>query len=348
MQKPLLLLACAALPALAQSFITPTPRASQRATVGQRIALTDVSITYSRPLVAGRKIWDGLVPYGKVWRAGANENTVIEFSDPVLIEDRPLAKGIYGLHMIPKADTWTIIFSKVSTAWGSFTYKQEEDAIRVDVKPRAAEFHEALTYNFEDVKPDSAAVTLQWERVAVPFRVAVTKETTVQNIRNQLRNLAQYSWQGWDEAASWCLADKVNLEEALQWTDNSIQIEERFENQMTRSGILGALNRPEPAAAAKARAVEIGNATQVYFYGRQLQTQKKKEEALAVYRTVAKRFPQHWLGHMAQARVYAAAGQYDRAADEIKAAQSAGAPEQQRANMESLIKRLENKEDING
>ena len=336
------------LPAAAQSFITSVPRASQRAVAVQRVALTDITVTYHRPLVGGRKVWDGIVPYGQVWRAGANENTTIEFSDPVTVEDRPLAKGIYGLHTIPGPESWTIIFSKNSTSWGSFTYRENEDALRVTVKARPGEFREALAYDFDDVKPDSALVTLRWEKVAVPFRVAVAKEVTLQNIRNQLRNLAQYAWQGWDEAASYCLQQKINLDEALKWSDNSIGLEERFDNLMTKSGILTALNRADDAGAARGRALEIGNANQVYFYGRQLQTQKQKAEAIAIYRSVAKRFPQHWLGHMAQARVYAADGDFSKAIQEIKAAQQAGAPEQQRPNMETLIKRLENREDING
>jgi hypothetical protein len=124
------------------------PDVSQLAVNKQRVGLTDITVTYHRPLVNGRKIWGGLVPFGDVWRAGANENTTIEFSDPVSVEGQPLAKGIYGLHMIPTADSWTVIFSKMSSAWGSFSYKQEEDALRVNVKPRPIEMEEALEYEF--------------------------------------------------------------------------------------------------------------------------------------------------------------------------------------------------------
>src|SRR5437764_12088012 len=106
------------------------PDVSQAAEVKQRIALTDITIKYHRPLVNGRKICGGLVHYGKVWRAGANENTTIEFSDPVSVEGQPLTKGTYGLHMIPNPDSWTVIFSKTNTAWGSYSYKQDEDALR--------------------------------------------------------------------------------------------------------------------------------------------------------------------------------------------------------------------------
>src|SRR3954452_3597086 len=137
------------------------PDVSQAAEVKQRIALTDITIKYHRPLVNGRKIWGALVPYGKVWRAGANENTTIEFSDPFSVEGKPLDKGTYGLHMIPNQDSCTVIFSKTNTGWGSFSYDQKDDALRVDVKTRPlAETEEALEFEFEDLKPDSTAVTL--------------------------------------------------------------------------------------------------------------------------------------------------------------------------------------------
>src|SRR3981081_2682787 len=148
------------------------PGVSQRGTGSQRIGLTDITITYHRPAGGGREIWGKTVPYGKVWRAGANENTTISFSDDVSVEGKPLAAGTYGLHTIPDKDQWTIIFSKNSTSWGSFSYDEKEDALRVNVKPHAAESVELLTYGFDDVKPDSATATLRREKLAVPFRVS--------------------------------------------------------------------------------------------------------------------------------------------------------------------------------
>ncbi|MGA2589371.1 MAG: DUF2911 domain-containing protein [Bryobacteraceae bacterium] len=288
------------------------------------------------------------MPYGKVWRAGANENTTIQFTDLVTIEGQPLAKGIYGLHMIPGADAWTVIFSRNSTSWGSFSYDQAEDALRVGVQPRPGEFHEALTYDFDEVKPDVTLVTMRWEKIAVPFKISVNdKEIALQKIRNQLRDLPQYIWVSWDDAASYCLDNKVNLEEALRWSDKSIQNEERFENVMTKSGVLKALDRTEEAATARSRAYELANAFQLYFYGRQLQAQNQKTEALDVFRATAKRFPEHWVGHLALARVDSAAGDFSNAVKEIKAAQTAGVAEQQKSNVEKLLERLEKREDIN-
>src|SRR4051812_43775709 len=282
------LLAGAAIPAEAQSLVMSLPRQSQRATVSQRVALTDLTINYHRPLAAGRKIWGvpTLAPYGQVWRAGANENTTFEVSDPVSIEGQRLERGTYGLHMIPNAESFTVIFSKNSTSWGSFSYDPKEDALRVDVKPQTVEMREELTYEVGSVKPDSAVVTMRWEKVAVPFTVKTDVEATVANIRHQMRNSAQYIWNGPDDAASWCIDNKVNLEEALTWANRSVQMEERFENLSTKARILEALNRNTEAAAAREKAMEVATATQLYFYGRQLQNQKKKAEAIAIYRIV--------------------------------------------------------------
>src|SRR5436309_15869243 len=179
------------------------PDVSQAAEVKQRIALTDITVKYHRPLVNGRKIWGGLVPYGKVWRAGANENTTIEFSDPVSIEGQPLAKGTYGLHMIPNPDSWTVIFSKTNTGWGSYSYKQDEDALRVNVKPKPlAESKEALEFDFEDLKPDSTAVTLKWEKLGVPFTVSIKAwAQTLQNIRAQRKGRGQNTCEALDGSA---------------------------------------------------------------------------------------------------------------------------------------------------
>src|SRR5947209_16780363 len=234
----------------AQSIMLDLPRQSQHAVVTQRIGITDITINYHRPLANGRQVWGKLVPYGQVWRAGANENTSITFTDPVTIEGQNLDKGTYGLHMIPGQDQWTVIFSKNSSAWGSFTYKQDEDALRVNVKPHTAEMHDALAYDFDDVKPDATVVTMRWEKVAVPFQVHVNvNDIVTASIHRQLYGLNQYYWEGWDDAAGYFLANKINLEEALKDEDTSIQNEERYDNLMNKSKILEAIGRTQDAEA---------------------------------------------------------------------------------------------------
>jgi tetratricopeptide (TPR) repeat protein len=331
----------------AQSAILDLPRQSQRAIVTQRVGITDITISYHRPLVDGRKIWDNVVPYGQVWRAGANENTTIEFSDPVSIEGQPLAKGRYGLHMIPAADQWTVIFSNNSTSWGSFTYNQKEDALRVTVKPRSAEFREALTYDFDQLKPESVVAILEWEKLAVPFNIAVNVNEIVQSsLQNQLRGMAQYTWFGWNDAANYLLNHKLNLEEALKYTDNSIQNEERFDNLITRYDILSAMGRKDQAAAVRDKAFAKASPLQIHLYGRQLQAQNRQDEAFAIFRDNAKNHPKEWYVHSGLARIYCAQGQFDDAAKEMKVALSS-APDDQKSYVQGLVKRLEAKQDIN-
>src|SRR5580658_3250395 len=136
MRKFTITLLFAALTAVAQnpnqlqSTFIQIPQASQRAVLTQRIGLTDVTIVYHRPVAGGRKVFGGIVPYGQIWRAGANDNTTIEFSTNVKVEGQPLAKGIYGLHMIPGENEWVVAFSSTSTSWGSFTYDEKEDVLR--------------------------------------------------------------------------------------------------------------------------------------------------------------------------------------------------------------------------
>lgn len=333
--------------ATGETLMLTLPRQSQHAQVTQRIGITDITINYHRPLAAGRQIWGKVVPYGQVWRAGANENTVITFSDPVTVEGQALDKGSYGLHMIPGENQWTVIFSKNSTSWGSFTYKQEEDALRVNVKPQTDVLHDALAYDFDEVKPDSTVVTMRWEKVAVRFKVAVNvNDLVTASIHRQLHGLNQYYWEGWDDAAGYFLANKINLEEALKDEDQSIQVEERYDNLLSKSRILDTMGRKDEAVAFRNKALEKGSALQLYFYGRQLQGDKKQDEALAVFRSNAKKFPNYWTSHVGMARVYSAQGDFDNAVKEIKAALP-DAPDSNKANLEGYLKRLQAKDDIN-
>ncbi len=164
-------------------------RLSLKASVTQRLGVgTDITIDYSRPGVKGRKIWGELVPYGMApgnkeskgkpfpWRAGANENTTIEFNKDVLIEGNRLPAGKYGIFMIPSEKDWVIIFSKNDSAWGSFSYNQTEDALRINVTPVEAPHIEWLMYGFDDLAGTSATVYLWWDNLKVPFKIALPKE----------------------------------------------------------------------------------------------------------------------------------------------------------------------------
>ena len=164
-------------------------RASLKASVMQVLGVdTAITITYSRPGVKGRKIWGELVPYGLApgnryskdqpfpWRAGANENTTIEFNKDILVEGNKLSAGKYGIHMIPSENDWVIIFSKNNSAWGSYQYNQEEDALRVTVTPVEATHREWLVYSFGKLAGTSAMAYLHWEKLIVPFKIELPKE----------------------------------------------------------------------------------------------------------------------------------------------------------------------------
>jgi tetratricopeptide (TPR) repeat protein len=331
----------------AQSLVLDLPLQSQRAEISQTIGITDITIDYHRPLINDRKVWGDLVPYGQVWRAGANMNTTITFTDPVLIEGKPLDKGTYGLHMIPNADEWTIIFSKNSTSWGAFTYDQAEDALRVTVKPQAADMHNALTYDFDQLKPDSAVVELEWEKIAVPFKVSVDVHDEVQaSLKKQLRNLSGFNWQSWDDASNYLLTEKIALDDALKYAQKSIENEDRYDNESTKANVLTALNRKDEAAIAQKKAMELANPLQAHLYARKLQGEKHNDEAFAIFRENAKKHPDLWFVHTGMARIYSSEGKFDDAVKEMKLS-LAVAPDIQKTYLNGLEKKLESKQDIN-
>ena len=315
--------------------------------MSQRLGVTDVSLVYHRPLVKGRKIWGDVVPYGQVWRAGANENTLITFSDPVSIEGQKLPAGSYGLHLLPTESTWTVIFSKNSTSWGSFSYDEKEDALRVKVQPAPADMHEALTYDFDDLKADSAVVTMRWDKLAVPFRVSVdVTEATLAEIRRDLRSVPGFTWQGYNDAATWCVEHKTNYDEALKWIDTSIQAEERFANLQTKSKLLGPTGKNAEADATMKQALDKASAGELHNYARQLLAEKKTGEAVAVFEKNAKQNPNTWFVHAGLARGLSAQGNYKEAAKKMKEALSR-APDSQKNYIQGLVTKLESGKDIN-
>jgi tetratricopeptide (TPR) repeat protein len=328
----------------AQSFLE-LPRDSQAAQVVQRVGVSDVTVRYSRPLVNGRKIWGNVVPYDAVWRAGANENTTVEFSDPVTIEGKPLAAGRYGLHMIPGQQEWAVIFSNNSTSWGSFTYDAKEDALRVAVKPQTAEFREALTYEFENVKADSADLALHWERLAVPVHALFdVNHIAPQKLARQLRGWQHWTWEGYDEAANYLATRNLDLQDALAYTKQSIDLEPRFDNYHTQYKVLEALGRKQDAAAALDKALSLADPLQFHMYARGVQ-QKDQQQGFALFERNIHQHPQHWITHTEKARIASAKGDFATAVREMQLSID-GAPEVQKGSLQTLLKRLEAKEDI--
>ena len=312
-----LALACATLAAvtapapalLAQAPPLVFPKQSPRASVSQTVGLTTIGLTYDRPAVNGRQVWGALVPFDSVWRAGANENTVLEFSSPVRIGDHSLGAGRYGLHMIPARGDWTIILSRQANAWGSFSYDPKEDALRFSATPAPGEMHERLTYTFDDPTDSAVVLTLRWEKLAVPFTIGVdTKAVVTDSLREQLRGLGRFFWQPWSQAAAWCAANGVNLEEATAWADKSIALNENFTNQRVKAALLGQRGDDVGAQAAAQRSLAIATEAEVNTYGYLLMGQGKVDSALVIFRKNTKDYPKSWNTYDSLAEAYAKKG----------------------------------------
>ena len=325
-----------------------TPAASQRAAVSQTFGVTEVDIHYHRPAVNEREIWGTLVPYDAVWRTGANENTLISFSTDVSIEGQPLAAGKYGLHTIAGEDEWTVIFSHDTTAWGSFSYVEANDALRVTVKPEEAPFHqERMAFTFDDLSNDGVTIALHWGKLRVPVKVTANlHDLALASFRDQLKGLSKFFWQGWNQAANYCLQNEINYEEALEWVDQSIQVKETFNNLNTKAQLLQKVGRDDEVEALMTKAMKIGGAGNLHGYARQLLGQGKKEEAVAVFRKNVERHPDTWYVELGLARGLSALGKYKEAAEAMKGALGK-APDNQKPYVQSLVDRLEKGEDIN-
>jgi Protein of unknown function (DUF2911) len=247
-----------ALPIGAQQAAPPlkTPRASQKEVITQTVGFTDVTITYSRPAARGRQIFGGLVPYGTVWRTGANEATTISFSDDVTINGQPLPKGTYSLHTIPGKDQWTIIFNKVDKQWGSFTYDQAQDALRVTAKPHGDEFHEVMTFEIPEVGPDSATIAIKWANVAVPFTVGTnTSQKVLADARAAVAGAKPEDWQTPLRAAQYAIENRVGLDDASKWLDQSIKANENIRNLFEKARMQAMAGDRTAAIATAQKAI---------------------------------------------------------------------------------------------
>ena len=376
MRRPLIaslaimLLLCASV-ATAQ-ITTPPSGDNQKSSVTQYIGLVKVTIDYNSPDVHAPngedrtgKIWGTLVPYGMIddpfgtctecpWRAGANENTVFSASHDVKIEGQPLPAGRYGLHMIAGPEEWTLIFSKNADSWGSYFYDPAEDALRVKVKPAKSEYHEFLTFEFDDRRPSKATAALKWENLQVPFTITVDNMTDLYmtQIRNELRNNRGFNWQNWVNAASFALNAK-RPKDAVEFAQAAVS--RQFigqENFRTLSILADAQDAAGMAAESKAtreKALAHASATPIdlHQYARGLLSRGQKEEALRVWELNAKRFQNAWPVNVGLARGYSAVGRYKDALKHAKLALAQAPDETNRKSLEEGIKKLEAGKDMN-
>ena len=290
---PVILAFTPALHAQAPGLKLPDP--SPAATVTQAVGLADFTVSYHRPAVNKRKIWGELVPYGDVWRAGANENTTLTSTVPFTFGGKGVPAGTYGVHILPTADSWTFILSSQSKAWGSFSYDQKEDVARVSAKPEAVDFTERLAWSFDDPNKDGATLTIRWEKLKASVPIAVdSNSVTLSSIHDQLRGLPRFGWQGWNQAANWCLRNKTNLDEGLTWADRSISLTPTYQNLRTKAGLLDLKGDAAAAADLRKRAEPLATEADINVQGYQLLGENKVDEAIAVFRKNTADHPKSW------------------------------------------------------
>lgn len=351
----------------AQIPLTTAPSGgNKKATVTERIGLTDVTIQYSRPGVKGRegKIWGQLVPVGFTdpgfgssksapWRAGANESTTIAFSNDVTIEGQPLPAGKYGFFIAYDPESCTLIFSKNATSWGHYYYNEQEDALRVKVKPMPAEKSvEWLRYEFAGQTPNSAVVQLEWEKLVIPFTIETDyTRDQIASFRKELRTERGFIWESWNQAAQWCVQNNTNLDEALLWSDSATSInfggDGSFAAWTTKAMVLEKLGKTTEADAVMKKAIPLGSVIQIHQYGRQLLTMKKKQEAFNVFKANYDKNPNEFTTLVGLTRGYSAIGDYKKALKYATQALPLAPDTLNKTSVESMLQKLKEGKDVN-
>ena len=340
---------------------------TRKAIIAEQVGLTLVSITYHRPAVNGRegKIWGQVVPVGFAnqgfgngkpapWRAGANENTVIEFDNDVKIEGQPLSKGKYGLFIAYDTSESSVIFSKRSDAWGSYYYDEKEDALRVKVKPQTVEKSvENLKYDFSNQTPNSAVIALSWEKLSIPFKIEVDYlKQQFEAFVIESQNPRGWTSQGLNIAANWSLQNNYRLEKALEWAtaataQNFPGDPTSFAALTTKAAILNKLGKSDEATAVIKSALPFGNVAQLQQFGRQLLSARNPKAALEVFQFNFNKNPDQFITLTGMARGLSANGDYVKALDYATRALALAPNDPAKQSVQGMIEKLKAGKDIN-
>ena len=354
----------------------PPSGGNQKSVVTQYIGpLVQVTVTYNSPDVTASngddrkgKIWGQLVPHGftkqgfglnnpSPWRAGANECTTIEFSHDVEVNGALISAGKYALFVATSEDgPWTVIFSKNDEGWGSYFYKEEEDVLRVTVTPKDGEYHEWLTYDFTDRKPDQTTLALKWEYKEVPFTIAVPNQNDliVAQLQKELTGQQGFSWLNLNGAAAFCLQNNTHLEQGLAWAEQSINApfgigDANFTTLSTKAQLLALNGQEAEGAKVMDRAIKLPTTSvlQIHGYGRQVLNSGAKEKALDIFTYNMERFGDVWPVRVGMMRALSAMGKYDEALTHAKIAYERAPDQLNKNNLAAFMEKLKKKEDGN-
>ncbi|WP_426492000.1 DUF2911 domain-containing protein [Hymenobacter sp. 102] len=244
----------------------PVPQASPRAQVMQSVGLTDITVEYHSPAVRNRNVWGGLVPYDQVWRAGANENTIISFSTPVLLKQQLLPAGRYSYYVVPHQDRdWELVLNKVTTHWGNEGYDQRDDIIRVPVMPETAPFHENLTYWFSDIKPTGAHLNLTWEKRTLMLPIETEVHKQVMAGMEQVLQQHPNDWQLLAQAADYLVQNNIQPERALTYINESLKLQDAATNNWIKARLLAQQQDFGTAIVYARKAIKLGDKEDTAF-----------------------------------------------------------------------------------
>jgi tetratricopeptide (TPR) repeat protein len=333
-----------------------TPRtASPLASISQNVGISTVKVKYSRPSVKKREIWGKQVPYGwnkqafglgneAPWRAGANENTVIEFSHPAKVEGQTVPAGSYGLFFVINADnTGEVILSKDYRSWGSFFYDAQNDLLRAKIQLRAISFVEMLTYDFINLTKNSAELVLNWETKQFPIKIEFNvDEIVMANAAEELKGAKGFNWQGFSSAANYAFQNNVNQEMAMVWIDKALAQNKSFVTLSIKSGLLKKAGKIEEAEKMMAEAIASPNTTEaeINLHGYQLLGDGKADKAIEVFLLNTKRFPNSANTWDSLGEGYATKGDKPNAIKCFKKSLTLNPPPATKENSEKFLKQL--------
>jgi hypothetical protein len=344
----------------------PAAGGNPRATIKETVGISDITLSYSRPDVAGRegKVWGTLVSYGfstnsfitnrptSPWRAGANDNTTISFEHDVKLEGKSVPAGTYGIHMAVWPDSVLLILSKQNDAWGSFYYDEKNDQLRTVLKPQMNDKSvEWLKYEFIDHKEKSCTIALMWEKWIIPFKIEVDVENIViAKLRDQVTSQKGFNSTNMLQASQYCINKGINLEEALTWAQRAVsgfQGQRSFVTLRNLATAYEKLNKLQPADSIMNEAIPMGNAAQQVAYGRSLIAQKRADKALDIMNGAVKQFGSTQGTNTGLAYAYSAKGDYTKAIDAATKALGLATNDAAKKNIEGLITKLKERKDIN-
>ncbi|MEP6927908.1 MAG: DUF2911 domain-containing protein [Ginsengibacter sp.] len=328
---------------------TPSPAAA----VTQTIGISTVTVKYSRPSVKGREVWGALVPYGynvqgfgagnsAPWRAGANENTVIEFSHDAKVEGQPVPAGSYGLtFVINKDNTGEVILSKDYRSWGSFFYDPKQDLMRAKIQLRTIPQTELLTYDFINNTKTSSELVLDWEKKQFPVKIEFDVDNIVMaNAAEELKSTVGFNWIGFASAANYSLQNKVNLEQGLKWADQAIAQNNSFNTLSVKSNILKEMGKTPESEKIMNDAIAIATEAELNTYGYTLLTAGNHDKAIEMLLLNTKRHPTSANAWDSLGEAYATKGDKKNAIINFKKSLSMNPPANVKANSEKFLHQL--------